>query len=172
MNRSIFKLMAMLFVALAGAGFTACSDDDDDSIRPDDSSTIVGLWQSVELKAWIEEEDGPFDQAAWDGMPMQPNEKTRIEFTADGVTRQWIRHGDSWSIMLQDGTYVVNDAGTAFDLTIGDETVHYTIYSLTDEEMVLGSHQVDIIDGAEEHFYDKGRFRRIPDDTPAIPGVG
>lgn len=161
MNKNIFRLMAMLFVVLAGAGFTACSDDDDDSPQPDDSSSIVGLWQSVETKAWIEEDDGPFDQSAWDAMPMQPNERTRIEFTADGVARQWIRHGDSWSIMLQDGTYVMNAAGTAFDLTFGEETVRYTIYSLTNGEMVLGSHQIDIVDGAEEHFYDMGRFRRI-----------
>lgn len=43
MNKNIFRLMAMLFVVLACAGFTACFDDDDDAPTPDAPASIAGL---------------------------------------------------------------------------------------------------------------------------------
>lgn len=54
MNKNIFRLMAMLFVVLAGAGFTACFDDDDDAPTPDAPASIAGLWQVIDYIHWEE----------------------------------------------------------------------------------------------------------------------
>lgn len=40
MKKNLFRLMALMMVAMLTIGFTSCSKDDDD----DDSASIVGTW--------------------------------------------------------------------------------------------------------------------------------
>lgn len=172
MNRNIFKLMAMLFVALAGAGFTACSDDDDDpEPAPEAKASIVGMWQSEETKYWDEDSDGPFDQTAWEAMPMGKHDGLRMEFTADGKVEQWFYFNGGWSHYAYTGTYVMNAAGTAFELTSINEPQLYEIVSMTDEELTLFTRSADTVHGQTVYLYEMIRFRRIPTDTPMPPGV-
>ena len=48
MKKNLFRLMALMMVAMLTIGFTSCSKDDDD----DNSASIVGTWVDAQDYVW------------------------------------------------------------------------------------------------------------------------
>ncbi len=139
MKASIFKLMAMLCIAVVTSGFVSCGDDDD-GVKID-KNKLIGTWQ--EYKTEYYDLDGnllrTYDTPSY----------YYYTFDADGTL-----HTTSYSMLKE---YANDDETSTWKLK-GDKLVlygdeFYRIKKLTDEELVLEMKYAD--QGYEEDYNPK-----------------
>ena len=151
------KLWVLAATLICGATlFTACSKDDDDKSNQEKniSEKIIGKWMVEELN----------------GQPCPTNLKAVITFLsptkAYGSLSDY--YSDSWNDHALADVTIENDdvTLTAFENEYTKHVTKATIYSITDNEMMLKSDWKVYVDDEKmiDEVWDRERYVRITDD--------
>lgn len=84
MKTKIYNLMAMFFLASLSFGFTACSDDDENSGSAEDFVGTWGLTEVYEREVWNGEEEVTSASGTPEEIYNQKGGYTYVTFNADG----------------------------------------------------------------------------------------
>ena len=159
------KIMNWVLAATLVCGtsvFTACSDDDDESLNTQNvSEKIVGKWMVSEL----------------DGQPCPTNWKTVLTF--ESSTKAYGSLSDYFSLswnerVLADVTINDNKVSVVSEDGNTKNVLDCTILSLNDKEMLMSSDWNVYVNGnsVQHEVYEKERYERITKDyKDAIIGL-
>ncbi len=119
------KLNAWLLLGLLITGFSACDDDDDETL----SRTVEGRWQGTRLELTLEafgvpvrnEDDDTFDAK----LEFKANGSVTIEDEGQSATGTWVQNGNTLTLSVN---YTIENISLSGD---------YTIEELTDTSLKL-----------------------------------
>lgn len=141
-----------LFVLLAGVGFTACSDDDDENFE--NSSDLYGMWEPAYAEGY-EEYGGERD--SWSYALNLSNEYdgySRIEFDGDGYCYAYEYRSGSWRLEFTEEYYVRGN-----EIYVDGEPA--TIVRLTASELIMEMRETETYGGETGEYYEKVTYRKI-----------
>ena len=147
-----YKIFYTLFMLLSmSLGFTACSDDDDDSISGDG---LIGTWEAIWEQGY-EKREG-YEDDIWDEAPEDP---FRVTFNQDDTYQseyydngKWYNEQNGSYSVKGNKLYVIDDEGDRYEITI---------VSLTSTQLILEEYEKYTDEDGVGEDYRKVTYKRI-----------
>ena len=137
--KKLFLIVAAMFVAVS---FSACSDDDDNEIDP---NQIAGTWQITLIEGWSVDNDGARDE--WSASyPAIDDDDYYWTYTFDGHGKmKRVSYTNQSVNNSTNGTYTVSNNVLTIVEKDGDyeETQEFQIKKLTSSQLILFEHRID-----------------------------
>ncbi|WP_418450124.1 lipocalin family protein [Alistipes sp.] len=124
--------------------FSACSDDDDNKIDP---NQIAGTWQITLIEGWSVDNDGTRDEWS-DSYPAIDDDDYYWTYTFDGHGKmKRVSYTDRGVDRSTNGTYTISDNVLTIVENIENndyqKTQEYQIKELTSSQLILFEHRID-----------------------------
>jgi len=154
-----FRFIGMVLMAvLIGAGFTACSDDDDNIGNVSD---IYGTWETTHSEGWEIDDGELYDKWDMDASELkEEGEAERYTFTEDGKVTMYYWSGSRWYLdetcdyTISGNKLRIEDYDSEGDLVI-------TIKTLSESVLVLEGSYSGTEEGVKYQVYNKITFKKV-----------
>ena len=136
--KKLFLIVAAMFAVVS---FSACSDDDDNKIDP---NQIAGTWQITLIEGWSVDNDGTRDE--WSDSYPAIDDDYYWTYTFDGHGKmKRVSYTNQSVNNSTNGTYTVSNNVLTIVEKDGDyeETQEFQIKKLTSSQLILFEHRID-----------------------------
>ena len=137
--KKLFLIVAAMFTVVS---FSACSDDDDNKIDP---NQIAGTWQITLIEGWSVDNDGTRDEWS-DSYPAIDDDNYYWIYSFDGHGKmKRVSYTERGVNSSANGAYTISDNFLTIVEKDGDyeETQEFQIKKLTSSQLILFEHRID-----------------------------